>query len=126
MGDCREELAEEQSRHGDLFFTNVTESYHTITQKVLYFLDYAATQPAKFTMKTDDDTFVFVDRILQELQVRLPIAPLPLAAAGHPQATFLPSSLTEPSCRTCAPSASTGEEPTPKSFPAWQSTPSRK
>jgi hypothetical protein len=88
VGDCREELAEEQSRHGDLFFTNVTESYHTITQKVLYFLDYAATQPAKFTMKTDDDTFVFVDRILQELQVRLPI----VAELCHPVPPCLPVS----------------------------------
>lgn len=38
--------------------------------QVLDFFDYAAMVGGKYTMKTDDDTFVFVDRMLSELQVR--------------------------------------------------------
>lgn len=69
VGDCVQELAAEQAQHGDLLITGVAESYHSITAKVLYFLDYAAAQDVRYVMKTDDDTFVFIDRILQEIKV---------------------------------------------------------
>lgn len=36
--------------------------------QVLKFMDYAHSLGALYTMKADDDTFVFVDRILMELQ----------------------------------------------------------
>ena len=71
MGPCEDELAEEQRLHGDLLFTDVPESYHAISSKVLSFFDYAKSVEAKFAMKTDDDTFVFVDRLLQELKVSI-------------------------------------------------------
>ena len=35
--------------------------------KVINFLEYAKQSGAKYTLKTDDDTFVFVDRLLEEL-----------------------------------------------------------
>lgn len=37
--------------------------------QVFKFFEYAHEVGAKYTMKTDDDTFVFVDRLLMELQV---------------------------------------------------------
>lgn len=39
--------------------------------QVLLFFDYAHKLGAEYTMKTDDDSYVFPDRLLQELQ-RLP------------------------------------------------------
>eukprot|EP00873_Tetraselmis_striata_P025667 jgi/Tetstr1/445931/TSEL_033560.t1 len=68
VGNCKDELADEQAMYGDLLFTSVEESYYALTGKVLDFFDYAAMVGAKYTMKTDDDTFVFVDRMLSELQ----------------------------------------------------------
>jgi DNA-binding ferritin-like protein (Dps family) len=71
VGNCKAELWEEQEQYGDLLFTSVEESYYALTGKVLEFFEHASTVNAKFTMKTDDDTFVFVDRMLSELQVTL-------------------------------------------------------
>lgn len=43
------------------------------TVQVLRFFDHAATVNARFALKTDDDTFVFIDRLLMELQVGFPL-----------------------------------------------------
>jgi len=68
VGNCKDMLRAEQAEHGDILFTNPVESYYSLTAKVLDFFDFAATSKAKFVMKTDDDTFVFIDRLLQELK----------------------------------------------------------
>eukprot|EP00873_Tetraselmis_striata_P002119 jgi/Tetstr1/422383/TSEL_013222.t2 len=65
---CKEELQEESDKYGDLEFFDTAETYYALTPKVFKFFEYARGVGAKYTMKTDDDTFVFVDRLLSELQ----------------------------------------------------------
>uniref|UniRef100_A0A061RK10 Hexosyltransferase n=1 Tax=Tetraselmis sp. GSL018 TaxID=582737 RepID=A0A061RK10_9CHLO len=68
---CKDSLAVEQEQHGDLLFLRTEETYYSLTPKVFRFFEYADTLGAEYTMKTDDDTFVFVDRVLSELK-RMP------------------------------------------------------
>uniref|UniRef100_A0A061R181 Galactosylxylosylprotein 3-beta-galactosyltransferase n=1 Tax=Tetraselmis sp. GSL018 TaxID=582737 RepID=A0A061R181_9CHLO len=70
---CQNHLQREQEKFGDLHFLPVEESYYTLTPKVLGFFEYAERVGAQYALKTDDDTFVFVDRILAELE-RMPEA----------------------------------------------------
>mmetsp|Transcript_38805 Transcript_38805/g.109792 ORF Transcript_38805/g.109792 Transcript_38805/m.109792 type:complete len:479 (-) Transcript_38805:1419-2855(-) len=65
---CADELRDEQELYGDLLFFHTQESYYALTPKVLEFFEYANQVGAQYTMKTDDDTFVFINRILAELQ----------------------------------------------------------
>lgn len=52
--------------------------------QVLDFFEYALQVNARFTLKTDDDTFVFIDRLLMELQVRCcRVSPLWFTARIH-------------------------------------------
>jgi hypothetical protein len=62
--------------------------------QVLDFFDYAASLGARFVLKTDDDTFLFIDRILNELKVRPHItAPwmlaLPAFSSSSPNSLLL-------------------------------------
>jgi len=66
---CEAELAEEQQEHRDLQFFHVPEGYYSLTAKVLQFFAFAQEVSAKYTLKTDDDTFLFVDRLLEELEL---------------------------------------------------------
>eukprot|EP00873_Tetraselmis_striata_P033144 jgi/Tetstr1/453408/TSEL_040390.t1 len=68
---CRGDLAHEEEQHGDILFVDVKDSYFTLTRKVMLFFDYAHRIGAQYTFKTDDDSYVFVDRVLAELD-RLP------------------------------------------------------
>lgn len=93
--NCGKELASEQQEHGDLLYVDVRESYFTLTPKVrspdclwerdasseaadlrfavsaflqsLALLRAGLEMNAQYIMKTDDDSFIFVDRVVSEL-----------------------------------------------------------
>jgi len=66
--ECEDLLAEEQELHGDISFAPVRESYFTLTPKALSLLRMGLEMGARYIMKTDDDSFVFVDRVAAELK----------------------------------------------------------
>mmetsp|Transcript_24717 Transcript_24717/g.68828 ORF Transcript_24717/g.68828 Transcript_24717/m.68828 type:complete len:466 (+) Transcript_24717:929-2326(+) len=66
--DCQVDVAAEASQHNDILFVGVRESYFTLTPKALALLRYGLDQDAKYIMKTDDDSFIFVDRVISELR----------------------------------------------------------
>mmetsp|Transcript_16569 Transcript_16569/g.46247 ORF Transcript_16569/g.46247 Transcript_16569/m.46247 type:complete len:761 (-) Transcript_16569:85-2367(-) len=69
LGNCDSQaVMEEQQRYGDLLFTSPKESYYVLTRKVLEFFSYAVSVNASYALKTDDDAFIFIDRVLQELK----------------------------------------------------------
>jgi len=66
--DCQNVVESEAAEHGDLFFSNVRESYYTLTPKAFALLELGVKENAKYILKTDDDSFIFIDRLISELQ----------------------------------------------------------
>ena len=64
-------LNEEQSRHGDIVYCDLHESYKALTNKTIEMLKWSH-EHINFTylMKCDDDTFVYVDLLVSELRKR--------------------------------------------------------
>ena len=61
-------LVEEARTHGDLLMAEVAETYQSLTRKVLTLLQWSAARyPAAYVLKTDDDTYLWPDRIAQQL-----------------------------------------------------------
>ena len=56
-------LVAEQAIHGDLLLLdNHVDTYRNLPRKLLGFYTWAAEQPVSFTLKTDDDCFVNLNR----------------------------------------------------------------
>lgn len=66
--DCTNDVESEDAEHGDMFFSDVKESYYTLTPKAFALLQLGVKQGAKYVLKTDDDSFIFIDRLVSELQ----------------------------------------------------------
>jgi len=66
------ELAKEQIEHSDLLFLNdFVDSYESLTEKLLRSIVWVSRYiNAKFVMKLDDDSFVRLDTILSDLQLK--------------------------------------------------------
>lgn len=70
--DTRFELTEENGTHGDIVFVNTTENdVAALTNKTLALINWAH-HHVKFSylMKSDDDTYVFVKNLIDELRQR--------------------------------------------------------
>jgi len=65
-------LATENSTHGDLiYFDNLTESRAALTNKTLLLMQWAYSNvDFSYFLKCDDDTFVFVERMIRVLKNR--------------------------------------------------------
>lgn len=62
-------LQVEMDTYNDIVIAQVTDTYQSLTIKVLALMNYAAENAANaFVLKTDDDTFVAVDRVLEALE----------------------------------------------------------
>ena len=63
-------LADEDKAHGDLLLLgNLHDTYNNLTKKVLYSFFWADKNTNfSYLLKTDDDTYVFVDELYKEVQ----------------------------------------------------------
>lgn len=70
--DKMSRLKNEQIKYNDLFIMSVSDSYSTLTKKVLHaFMWFEAEFNFKYILKCDDDSFVIIPRIVHELQNNL-------------------------------------------------------
>lgn len=64
----------EQIRCNDMFLMSVPDSYKSLTKKVLHaFVWFSAEFNFKYILKCDDDSFVFIPKVVKELQNKLTV-----------------------------------------------------
>lgn len=62
-------LIQESNRNGDiLFLPDVIDSYANLTAKTLHCISFMGHYHLNFVLKTDDDTYVYLDRLLERLR----------------------------------------------------------
>ena len=62
------QVTKEVEQHGDIVFVNHKTNYKSILFKTYYVLEYAVSNyDVKFVLKTDDDAFINIDPLLNQL-----------------------------------------------------------
>lgn len=62
------QVTKEVDQHGDIVFVNHKTNYKSILFKTYYVLEYAVSNyDVKFVLKTDDDAFINIDPLLNQL-----------------------------------------------------------
>ena len=65
------DLAGEKSRHSDLLVLSMHDTYNDLTRKLVKSLEFAHKNfRFDYVLKCDDDTFVDVERVVEELKVK--------------------------------------------------------
>ena len=62
------DLSQERSRHSDLIILSMHDTYSDLTKKLVKSLEYVNKNfKFDYILKCDDDTFVDVERVVEEL-----------------------------------------------------------
>ncbi|BES94872.1 Beta-1,3-N-acetylgalactosaminyltransferase 2 [Nesidiocoris tenuis] len=69
VADLKRQLQQEAESYGDIFWVNHIDTYSALSSKLLIFLNWVSSTEYIYVLKTDDDVFVNLTAVLEELSL---------------------------------------------------------